>query len=214
MKDYEKIKSLMDEKGVKQIDIVKATDTHRSSVSAWLKGDRGIPKNKIEAIAKLLGTSSDYLLGNDNKKPVAFVPVTGTASCGTSEIDFNQEENRTCYYNGEFWHEDLYCVIADGDSMAPEFESGDEIIIDPRREPQHGDVVHYQVMGESALKVLFIDEEAHLIQLIPFNASDDFKTRTIRMDAEECQELKMYPVVAINKLRFKNRAARLRMIGR
>lgn len=214
-----RIRKKMDDLGIKQKDLVKHLEVNQGTFAKWLslKEDnrRDIPNSMLIKIAEYLNTSVDFLLGSAEIKPVAVVPVIGTASCGASQIDFNQEESRTCYYNGEFFHNELYCVIADGESMAPELETGDEVIVDPRREPVHGDIVHYSIDGESAIKVLIIDNDAHIIQLIPFNQSEDFKIRTIRMDDEDSfNELKMHPVVAINKLRFQNKQARLRLVGR
>ncbi len=171
--------------------------------------------DKLKAFAEILDTTIDVLAGGENEKPVNFVPVIGTASCGASENNSLQDFSKKAYYNGEFFKQSLYCVIANGDSMAPEIDDGDEVIIDPDIKAITGDMVHYKIDEESAIKVLVIDEDAHIIQFIPYNSNNYFKTRTVRIDDEETMDrLSMHKVVSVNKLKFNNRLARLKMIGR
>ena len=214
MKDFEKVKGLLKDRGIKQIELSRRLDMPSSNVSSWLSGVRGIPKDKLLDIANFLNIDINYLLDNGSDiKPVAKVPVVGTASCGSVGIDTFQDEGAFCYYNGEFWSPDLYCVIASGDSMAPDIEDGDEIICDPSAQPEHGDMIHYTMHNESAVKVLVKNEEAGIISLKPYNPSQDFKARILRIDDDEMNYLKMSKVVAVNKLKFNNRAARLRLVG-
>lgn len=171
--------------------------------------------DKLTAFAEILDTTIDALSGRENEHEVKFVPVTGTASCGGSEINFLQDATKKASYNGDFWKKTLYCVIANGDSMSPEIDDGDEVIIDPDVKCQTGDMVHYKIDNESAIKVLVIEEDAHLIQFIPYNTNELFKIKTIRLDDEETMsKLTYHKVVSVNKLKFNNRAARLKMIGR
>jgi hypothetical protein len=70
-------------------------------------------------------------------------------------------------------------------------------------------------LDENAIKVLAIDKEAHIMQFVPYNSSETFKTKTIRLDDEETlAKLTYHKVVSVNKLKFNNRAARLKLIGR
>ena len=53
------------------------------------------------------------------------------------------------------------------------------------------------------------------MQFVPYNSSETFKTKTIRLDDEETlAKLTYHKVVSVNKLKFNNRAARLKLIGR
>lgn len=171
--------------------------------------------DKLTAFAEILDTTIDELSGREKEHNVKLVPVVGTASCGGLEENHLQEENKKAYYNGEFWKKSLYCVIANGDSMSPEIDDGDEVIVDPDVKCVTGDMVHYKIDNESAIKVLVIDEDAYIMQFVPYNSSEDFKTKTIRLDDEETiAKLSYHKVVSVNKLKFNNRAARLKMIGR
>jgi len=171
--------------------------------------------DKLKAFAEILDTTIDELSGKPSISSVKMVPIRANASCGSSEIITMQDFSRKAYYNGEFWTPSLYCVIANGSSMSPEIDDGDEVIIDPEVKPINGDMVLYKIDNEFAIKVLVIDEDAHIMQFIPYNPSEEFKTRTVRLDDEDTMNrLMIHKVVSVNKLMFNNRAARLKMIGR
>ncbi|WP_066222616.1 XRE family transcriptional regulator [Aliarcobacter cryaerophilus] len=211
-----KIKEILDFKGIKQKKFAEMINETTVNVNRYINEQRQIPNSLLPTIAKELNISIDELLdGEITERKVSLVPVIGTASCGGTEINHLQDENKKAYYNGDFWKQSLYCVIANGDSMSPEIDDGDEVIIDPDVPCQHGDMVYYKIDDESAIKVLAIDKEAHIMQFVPYNSSETFKTKTIRLDDEETIErLTYHKVVSVNKLKFNNRAARLKLIGR
>ena len=211
-----KIKEILDFKGIKQKKFAEMINETTVNVNRYINEQRQIPNSLLPTIAKELNISIDELLdGEITERKVSLVPVMGTASCGGTEINHLQDENKKAYYNGDFWKQSLYCVIANGDSMSPEIDDGDEVIIDPDVPCQHGDMVYYKIDDESAIKVLAIDKEAHIMQFVPYNSSETFKTKTIRLDDEETIErLTYHKVVSVNKLKFNNRAARLKLIGR
>lgn len=183
-------------------------------VNRWIKDEKySIQPEYYVGIEDFFKKPRGSLI-DDNVVSANKVPIFGETSCGDPISSQRQIANKTCGYNGEYWHKDLYCVIACGDSMASEIEDGDEIICDPRIAPQHGDLVHYVIHGESAVKLYIIDEEANIIQFVPYNQSPTFKTKTIRMDDDEISDLKITKVVSVNKLKFNNRLARLKLVGR
>jgi len=188
----------------------------KSTIINWANGTRFPQKEEhIKSLVNALNISYDDLFWGEELTPVKQVPIVGGTSCVTADINYLQENNRKANYNGEFWSQELYCVIANGDSMSPEIEDGDEIIIDPRVKPVHGDMVHYKIDGESAVKLLTKDDEAHIMQFIPYNQSEDFKIKTVRLDDEDTlSRLSYHKVVSVNKLKYNNRLARLRLIGR
>lgn len=213
----------MNEKGLTQKKLLEIfnnkyrIDLTIHGIKAWGRAKSANPSlDKLVPLSEILGVSVDELIGKaNNERPVNFVPILGTASCGGLEMNFLQEEGQKAFYSGDFWKQSLYCLIANGDSMAPEIEDGDEVIIDPEVACQSGDIVHYKIGNENAIKVLYKDKEANLLQFIPYNQSDTFKTRTIRLDDEDTiRQLTYYKVVSVNKLKFNNRLARLRLVGR
>ena len=209
----EKLKKALKEKNITNKELADYLEVSRGLITHWCNDIRNPNPKQLEKITDFLKINASVLIGNE--KAVKLVPIIGTASCGGSEIDYLQDENKKAFYNGEFWKKSLYCVIANGDSMSPEIDDGDEVIIDPDVKCVTGDMVHYKIDNESAIKVLVVDEDAYIIQFIPYNSNDTFKTRTIRMDDEESMaKLTYHKVVSVNKLKFNNRAARLKMIGR
>lgn len=209
------LKRFMKQNKLTANEIAEQLGLTRAAVTNWSNGIR-FPKDDetIKALAKILRVGVDDLFADEDRKPVAKIPIIGETSCGAAISSSFQDIGRTCYYRGDFFSPDLYCVIASGDSMAPEIEDGDEIVCDPRVNPSHGDLVHYTIHGESAVKVYVVDTDANLVQFVPYNPSDTFKTRTIRLDDEEASDLKVVKVVAVNKLKFNNKSARLKLIGR
>ncbi len=206
----EKLKSARKNKNLSQDMLAKLIGVSRVAITNY-ETDKNTPTyDNIKKLSNILGVE---LAGEE--KPVKMIPVTGNASCGAVDLNIMQDFSRRAYCNGEFWKESLYCVIANGESMSPEIDDGDEVIIDPDVNPVNGDMVLYKIDNEYAIKVLVIDEDAHIMQFIPYNASDEFKTRTVRLDDEDTMNrLTFHKVVSVNKLMFNNRAARLKMIGR
>lgn len=218
MTPEEKLQHLIDDSGRgTKAKLAKFLNVSPVYVTRWVTDDKyNIPRDMIPKLENFFNKDAGFFLGNnDDKKPVARIPVVGTTSCGSPDINMSYDNSRTCYYNGEYYKESLYCVIANGDSMSPEIEDGDEIVCDPDVKPQHGDIVHYTIGDESAVKVYVEDKEAYIVQFIPYNGNEHFKTKTVRLDDEDTmRELKISKVVAVNKLKFNNRNSRLRLIGR
>lgn len=208
------LKQARKQKKMSQDELAKQIGVNRVAITNY-ELDKNTPTHSnLKKIVSVLGISSEYFDDNNIERPVAKIPVIGETSCGSPISSSFQDLGRTCYYRGDMFHSDLYCVIASGESMASEIEDGDEIICDPRATVQHGDLVHYTIHGESAVKLYTIDEDANIIQFVPYNPSPDFKVRTVRLDDDEAEELKIAKVVSVNKLKFNNRTARLRLIGR
>lgn len=185
----------------------------KESIAKYRNNDRSPNPVLIGYIANILNVSTDFLLGVDSKV-VPTVPVIGLASCGEIPSKFLHIDKKTVNYNGDGFNKDMYCVIANGNAMSPEIENMDEIICNPAEEPVSGDLVHYKIGGESAVKVLWIDEDADLVQLIPYKQSDYFRTTTYRKEDKDFNDLSMTKVVGINKITFDNQQSRLALIDR
>lgn len=209
----ERLKRILKEKNITNKELSEYLEVSRGLITHWCNDIRNPNPRQLEKITEFLRIDASNLIGQE--KSVKPVPIIGTASCGGCDINHLQENGRTAFYNGEFWKSSLYCVIANGDSMSPEIDDGDEVIIDPDVKCQHGDMVYYKIDAESAIKVLVIDKEAHIMQFVPYNPNECFKTKTVRLDDEETlNKLIYHKVVSVNKLKFNNRAARLKMINR
>lgn len=210
------IKAARKKAGLTQLEFADKLGIGRSSLAQY---EAGIYKPAIETIktmADVLNITIPEIMGVARlERPIKQVPITGSASCGALNQSVYEDSNRFANFNGDHWKESLYCVIAAGDSMSPEIDNGDEVIIDPTIKAISGDLVLYKIGDEIAIKLLYEDKEAYILQFIPYNQSEDFKTRTFRLDDEEVMsELLIHKVVGVNKVKTNNRAARLKMVGR
>lgn len=187
----------------------------KESIAKYRNDERTPEPVLIKYLSDILSVSTDYLLGID-KRQAKTVPVIGVVSCGGDQSVTNlpTEQKRTAYYNADEHNGSMYCIIANGNGMSPEIDDRDEVICNPKITPSSGDLVHYKIGEENAIKILFIDEEAHLIQLVPYNITENFKATTIRMDDERFHDIIMSKVVAVNKLTHNHKEHRLKMIGR
>lgn len=217
------IKKIMDEKKISVEDAVKhlfrngvvakksGEPYKASSLYNFFNCNRELDSSLLPHFGTLLNVPEGAFFEYDHKSVIK-IPIIGEASCGLPIINNNQENGKFCNYNGEHYNHNLYCVIACGDSMSPEIEDGDEVICDPTITIQHGDLVHYTINNESAIKLYIEDKEANIIQFVPYNSNDIFKTKTLRLDEEE--DVRIAKVVSVNKLKINNRSARLKLIGR
>lgn len=219
--NYVYARKLMDEKKLTYSDLINffydnGVEMKLNAVQSWFRKDdktRTLPDiKKIGLVSEFLKTPINDLISGNNTKyaSVKFVSVVGEASCGEAITNSFQDIGRKALYNGDFWNENLYCVIASGDSMSPDIDDGDEVICDPEAEITNGDIVHYTIDNESAIKVFFNNKDLKMYELIPYNQTEKFKTRYIKKDAD----FTMHKVVSVNKLRLNNRKARLRMVGK
>jgi len=224
MKTAEIIKNLMKQNNIsKQTDLAriifnkdKIDLNERVKVNSYLNGLNKFPNDVLVTLSKYFNVSLDYLYGiEEERKPVKSVPIIGTASCGASDINHLQAEDLKAYIMADDWNKDLYSVIACGDSMFPHIKDGAKLIIDPTIKPQHGDTVLYSLDDEYAVKIFTVNKEAHIIEFIPLNPSEHFKTRTIRLENEDViSRLKVHLVKdIINPVEY-NKSAILKLIGK
>jgi len=209
----------------KVIDLIKKNNISRKDVATYIgmkaphlsdtlnRKGRKFSVEHIPKLAKLFNVDESYLLGDESKTPVKKIPIIGTSSCGNAEQNFLQIEDSYCMFSADKWHEKLFCVVADGESMAPEIENGDQVICDPLLMPRHGDLAYYSVNGESAIKVFVENKDAGIVMLKPVNANEHFKTTVFRIDDDMFGDVKFAKVVGVNKTNFNNVSARLKLVG-
>ena len=220
--EIKRVEELMNiEPVTNKADLARFLNVSAQSLSNWFSRNN-IPEKYAPLLAfhfsKKTGKNitEGFLLGSKNNEDTTRpVPIIGTASCGSCDINALQDTTLQVSIDETGWNEHLYAVVANGDSMATELYDGDKAIIDPNVKPVSGDIVYYKIDDEAAIKVLVIDEEAYIMQFVPYNHSDCFKTRTIRLDDEDTMSrLTCHKVVDTVNNKRNNRAARLKMIGR
>lgn len=136
---------------------------------------------RLDAIAEVLGTTSDWLLGKENaiertvdptgpiredtfRRLPRTLPIYGTALgadlefVGADGVSVQVEQTEVNMVEpldfmarpiGVTGRPDLYVVIVAGHSMEPRFDSGERVLIDPKRTPGVGDDVVVQLRGQT-----------------------------------------------------------------
>lgn len=159
-----------------QEELAKAVGKTRAAVAQWESGLVHPRPNTMEAIAKALNVSLDWLLtgikADDNQlspqetnypneinSPIVHlpsrqsmpldVPVMGTAACNAETGAFKLDSSVIDYVRrppGLITTKDVYALYVEGDSMEPKFISGDLIFIHPRKPVRIGDPVVVQIV--------------------------------------------------------------------
>lgn len=207
----ERIKLAMDQAGMSQVDLARACGVKPPSVHGWLSGKskylRG--ENLLQA-ARALGVRQDWLAsgtgpmrsndaGSDASEtfdenvlpaPIGLrqVPVISSVQAGALR-DMESPYPAGAGYAMEYTDQNLsrwaFALDVDGLSMAPQFQPGDRIIVDPELAPNPGDFVVARNGSEQATFKKYrprgIDANGEMIfELVPLN--EDYPT--LRSDTE------------------------------
>lgn len=97
---FDRTKKIIKKRGMSVSEVERKAGLSENYLYTWKKSDN--PRKKsIEAVAKVLGVSVDYLLGKDdnlpsnmtkvNKNDLVSIPVIGTIKAGVDGIAFEEE---------------------------------------------------------------------------------------------------------------------------
>lgn len=163
--------------GASKADVAKMA----VNVNRWIKGNRVIPAEMVEKLAKYFNISTDYLLSDELEIPLSRrLPVIGKASCGVP-VQYFEDYGEYIEVPTHIYSDSAYAVVAEGDSMLPKITDGDTVICDREIYPKSGDIAHYTIDGESGIKKIMISEDKKSIKLIPLNPLYDM----IQIDVSE-----------------------------
>jgi len=181
----------------------------KGAISHWCNDIRSPNTDDILRLSEILNVDVSNFF-SDKLSKVVKIKVSSEASCGLpiSGIEINED----VYVSEEDYNARMYAVKAVGDSMMPEINDGDRVICDASTNVQSGDLVHYKVNNESAIKVYIKDEELDVLQFVPFNSNGEFRTTSFKI--EDSLDIQIAKVVDIISNKRNNRAARLKSIGR
>lgn len=184
--------------------------TPLNTVKSWFrKANRASPEQqKIFLIGQLLKLDANQMLsGFENKMSVVDIPIVGSASCGVPTTNVYDDVGEFTQITADEWNPDMYAIICVGDSMSGigGIDDGDIVICDPRSSIAHGDIVHYQIGNESAIKVYIVSNDE--ILLVPINS--DYPT----LKLPKSGNIHMRKVVDIKKSVRNSRLLRAKMLG-
>lgn len=152
---YDRIKELRKQRKISQEKLAKMTGyTDRSSIAKIEKGKVDLSETKIQLFASALNTTPAYLMGwedDDKEMPQGLqIPVLGTVAAGipisaVEDILDYEEVPQSWQNQGEF-----FGLRIKGDSMKPDINNGDTVIVKQQSTANNGDVVIALVNGDDA----------------------------------------------------------------
>lgn len=154
---YEKVEKLMEEKGVKVADVVKATGISSSVFTDWKKG-RYTPKaDKLYALAQYFDVPMEYFFDENDQLDYYYEKIQERISAYLKGIEkpvyrasagqgaYNDTYTADSISMGEEGYE--YAEVV-GDSMLPELRDGDVIKIEPTSQTSPKDYTLIKIDGE------------------------------------------------------------------
>ena len=164
----QRMKETMQEKGIRQTDLVEKTGIDKGALSSYMNGRYMPNAEKVAKIAKALGVTVDYLLGKEEaqtEKPpkIHEVSVLGKVAAG---VPMSAQEDII----GTIWTDkECFALKVKGDSMSPRIMDGDIVLVKKQESAEDGDLVIAEIDGEATCKVL---KRSHgSVMLVPFNAA-------------------------------------------
>lgn len=201
---HDRIKVKLDEKGLKQADLARATGKSSVAVTKWMRGENTPKADALKAIAKLLNVSDEWLLSGkepkDYKKNTStpepktlnaiqprLAPVLSWVQAGNWTDSSSIELNDVAKWIPLPEHvcDKCYYLEVRGISNFPMFQEGDFILVDPTMQYsdiQSGDIIVVRKDTDATFKKLIIepDNTRYLQALNP-----EFKPNIIQID-ETC----------------------------
>ena len=162
--------------GITQTDLAERMDVSQGAVSAWERGERDPGSDMVAKMAEVLGVSADWLLGasEDMGQPRANrVPVLGRIPAGIPidaiEDIIDWEDIPASWLAGG---REYFALKVHGDSMYPEYRSGDVLILRKTETCETGDDCAVMVNGDEAtFKRIRLTDSGMILQ--PLNPAYD-----------------------------------------
>ena len=134
-------------------EVADFLQVHETTIKRYEDGNtKKLPTDRLEKIAKYLNTSIEYLMGwEEEQKPQGIkIPVLGTVAAGipisaVEDILDYEEIPQTWKNQGEF-----FGLRIKGDSMKPDINDGDTVIVRQQSTANNGDIIIALVNGDDA----------------------------------------------------------------
>lgn len=178
MNDFkERLAAVMAEKNVKAAELSRRTGISKPRLSQYKNGVYVPKADAICTIARALGVSEAYLMGNsDSPHPeisenakFKVLPIIGEIACGTP-VFVNEEDDGLVYTDADTDAD--FCLIAKGDSMKDaRINNGDTVFIKKTDTVNNGEIAAVIINDEATLKRVYYYPESGKLMLIPENNS-------------------------------------------
>lgn len=224
---FERYSEMLKERGVKNIDVSRATGIPASTFSDWKKGKSSPKRDKIEKIAEFFEINPDWLAGTsdfktnkeilenfDNKSNLDVIKgqmidvqenttrikVLGKVAAGVPR--HMQDEYVIGYEdvsNDMIKDDTVFGLEINGDSMSPRILKGDVVIVREQNDAESGDVVIVTINGDEATCKRLM-KYADGISLISFNPA--YEPMTFSNKEIEEKPVRIIGKVIENRSRF------------
>lgn len=180
----ERIKSLRKERHMSLEQLAEMIGTSRQTVHRYETGViSNIPHEKIEALARALGTTPQSLMGWDEPDEFSSInnislsnissakqkrlPILGNVACG--EPIFASEEQGYFVKAGADIQAD-FCLMAKGDSMInARIFDGDILFVRKQENVDDGEIAVILIDDEATVKRVYFNREDGILTLMPEN---------------------------------------------
>lgn len=182
------IKKLRERKGIKQDELARLLNVTQGAVSGWETGRYNIDNEKLKAIANILETTTDELLGISYPGilPVELkkFPMLGTIAAGEPII---ANEEYDIYISADASIKADFCLQVHGDSMInARICNGDIVFIKRQPDVHNGQIAAVLIGNEVTLKRVYkhprqivLQAENPLYPPIVINGSADIEISII-----------------------------------
>lgn len=216
---FDRYLEMLNEKGVKNIEVSRATGIPASTFSDWKKGKSSPKREKIEKLAEYFEVNPDWLAGTsdfktkedalqrldavsdlealrldvmDAKVGNVEIPVLGEVAAGVPIFAQENYIDYECISEHQAKQGEHFGLKIKGDSMSPRISEGDTVIVRQQNDAESGDIVIVLINGDSATcKRLMKYKDG--ISLISFNPAYE----PMQFTNKECEEK---PVKIIGKV--------------
>ena len=180
----DRIRSLRKTRGMSLEALADAIGTSRQTVHRYETGViTNIPSEKVEAMARALGTTPARLMGweeesdfstftNIKAEPFSAVmtkslPVLGNVACGEPIF---ASETKTQYVRGSVSLQADFCLKARGDSMInARIFDGDLLFVRKQESVDDGEIAVVLIDDEATVKRVYFNREDGILTLMPEN---------------------------------------------
>lgn len=203
-KFYERFSILLKENPtLKQQDIVIATGIDKTSISKYCNGKAEPESDNLFALSEMFDVSPSWLKGNDvprksksnmskspNQSEYIVFPVIGEIAAGYDKIAIEDWDGDTIPIHIDNLKgrpkNDFMVLEVKGNSMFPEFQNGDKVLILKQSSMDHSGQVGAVIYGECAtLKKVEYKNGENWLKLVPINPN--YETAIIEGDAiQDC----------------------------
>lgn len=160
--------------------LAEIVGTSRQTIHRYETGAiTNIPAEKVEGLARALGTTPSELMGWEEGEFSTFkyingarsvrmqkIPLLGNVSCGEPIF---ASEDYSCYVSTEEIEAD-FCLKAKGDSMInARIFDGDMLFVKMQDSVDDGEIAVVLIEDEATVKRVYYDKENNILTLVPEN---------------------------------------------